>query len=363
MALDLLTQRVYVGQECCFRVSVTLAGSPGVLKVKLKSLVNQSMVNGETSYTSEGLYEVSVTPFIRGRHELSALVNGSHVGGSPWPLFVHQRPEALGVQVKEFTCDSMSCPLDLAVNQGKVYVSCHLAQQIVVFNLAGERLTTIGGPGKLPFAPLNGPPHYLVPDDEGNIYITTAKNMILKLSPRGEVLASTGTGDHFGDLSRTYGVALFGGQLYVCDSDNNRIQVFDTNLTFVRTSGSKETCESFCKPFDLSFDSAGNLYVAASCCIHVLSRNGRACLSHFGHGGTEGAVVHPYGISVFGDHVFICEHYEHYVSIFHTSGRYVARLGQFGVKKGDFKHPWGVDVDEDGFVYVCDSFNNRIQVF
>lgn len=158
MALDLLTQRVYVGQECCFRVSVTLAGSPGVLKVKLKSLVNQSVVNGETSYTSEGLYEVSVTPFIRGRHELSALVNGSHVGGSPWSLFVHQRPEALGVQVKEFTCDSMSCPLDLAVNQGKVYVSCHLAQQIVVFNLAGERLTTIGGPGKLPFAPLNGPP-------------------------------------------------------------------------------------------------------------------------------------------------------------------------------------------------------------
>ena len=362
MTLDLLTQRVYAGQECCFRVSVT--GSPGLLKVKLKSLVNRSIVNCTCTVDSDwkDKREFSVTPTVRGRHELSALVNGSHVSGSPWPLFVHQPPEALGViPVREMTCDSMVCPLGVAVSRGKVYVSCHLSQQIAAFDLEGKLLTTIGGLGKPPFAvPHNGSPNYLAPDEnDGSIYVTTTKDRVLKLGPRGEILMSTGAGD----LSRPYGIALYGEQLYVCDSDNNRIQVFDTNLTFVRTCGSNETCQSLCKPFDLSFDSAGNLYVAASCSIHVLSRDGRGCLSHFGHLGAEGTVTHPYGISVFGDHVFVSEHYEHHVTIFHTSGRYVTRVGQFGTNRGEFKHPWGVDVDEDGFVYVCDSISNRIQVF
>ena len=364
MALDWQTQRVYVGQKCRFRVNRTTVGSPALLKVQLKSAVDWSVVNGRVECAPGDQFEVSVTPTIRGRHELSALVGGSHVIGSPWTLFVYQPLETLGVQIRELTCDPMTCPLDVAVNQGKVYVSCHLTQQIVIFTIKGDRLATIGGLGRPPFAPLHGPPYYLAPDDEGNIYVTTA-NSILKLSSQGEILASTDACGEVGDgpTSRTYGIALYGGEAYVCDSDNSRIQVYDANLGFVRTCGSKATCESLHKPFDLSFDSAGNVYVAASCCIHVLGRDGRACLSHFGHQGAEGAVVHPYGISVFGDHVFICEHYEHYVSVFHTSGRYVTRLGQCGVKKGEFKHPWGVDVDEDGFVYVCDSISNRIQVF
>lgn len=365
MALDWQTQRLYVGQECRFRLTITDLGSPRLLKVKLRSLINHSVANGKVSRSSSGQYEVSVTPTVRGRHELSTLISGSHVSGSPWLVFVHHRPEALGTQVRELTCDSMMCPLDVAVSQGKVYVSCHLSQQIAIFNHEGDRLATIGGPNKPPFGLDHGPPHYLAPDGEGNIYVTTAKSRVLKLSSQGEVLASTATSGQSGGVSMngTYGVTLYDALVYVCDSDNNAIQVFDTNLAFVRTCGNKETCESLQKPFDLAFDSAGNMYVAASCCIHVLSKDGRACLSHLGYQGTESTITHPYGVSILDDHLFICEHYEHYISVFFTSGRYVTRLGQFGTKKGEFRHPWGVDVDEDGFVYVCDSINNRIQVF
>ena len=38
-------------------------------------------------------------------------------------------------------------------------------------------------------------------------------------------------------------------------------------------------------------------------------------------------------------------------------------FGQWGSNEGDFNLPYGVCVDKDGFVYVCDYANNRVQVF
>ena len=53
----------------------------------------------------------------------------------------------------------------------------------------------------------------------------------------------------------------------------------------------------------------------------------------------------------------------HNISVFTTQGQYVTSFGQKGEGKGDFNSPWGVCVDRDGFVYVCDDFNDRVQVF
>ena len=38
-------------------------------------------------------------------------------------------------------------------------------------------------------------------------------------------------------------------------------------------------------------------------------------------------------------------------------------FGQKGSNDGDFNEPCGVCTDKDGFVYVCDYNNHRIQVF
>ncbi len=37
-------------------------------------------------------------------------------------------------------------------------------------------------------------------------------------------------------------------------------------------------------------------------------------------------------------------------------------FGRWGRNEDDFMDPYGVCVDKDGFVYVCDSYNNRVQV-
>jgi DNA-binding beta-propeller fold protein YncE len=51
------------------------------------------------------------------------------------------------------------------------------------------------------------------------------------------------------------------------------------------------------------------------------------------------------------------------VSIFTRDGLFVRRWGSFGALPGQFETPVGIDVDEDGFVYVTDIGRNDVQKF
>ena len=61
--------------------------------------------------------------------------------------------------------------------------------------------------------------------------------------------------------------------------------------------------------------------------------------------------------------VYVVDLKNHNVSVFTTKGEYVTSFGQEGSNEGDLKGPWGICVDKDGFVYVGDSSNGRIQIF
>ena len=51
------------------------------------------------------------------------------------------------------------------------------------------------------------------------------------------------------------------------------------------------------------------------------------------------------------------------VSVFSRDGQFVTSFGKRGNKEGELNYPRGICVDCDGFVYVCDHWNNRVQVF
>ncbi len=71
----------------------------------------------------------------------------------------------------------------------------------------------------------------------------------------------------------------------------------------------------------------------------------------------------PYGVCVSGCYVYVADFCGDCVSVFTTSGDYVTSFGQCGKDEGDLDGPYGVCVDKDGFVYVADCNNGRVQCF
>ena len=61
-------------------------------------------------------------------------------------------------------------------------------------------------------------------------------------------------------------------------------------------------------------------------------------------------------------YVYVCDIALHNVSVFTTiDGKFVTSFGRKGTEDGKFNEPFGVNVDRDGYVYVCDG--DRVQVF
>ena len=48
--------------------------------------------------------------------------------------------------------------------------------------------------------------------------------------------------------------------------------------------------------------------------------------------------------------------------MFTSEGKFVTSFGRKGEGPGEFISPCGLEVDNNGVVYVCDSYNNRVQV-
>ncbi len=112
--------------------------------------------------------------------------------------------------------------------------------------------------------------------------------------------------------------------------------------------------------YDISPDEHGNLYVCdhGNSLIHVLS-NGGEYLRSFG----VNKLSHPEGIYVSSQYVYVTNGGNHTISVYTTEGEHVTSFGKRGSNEGDFNEPGGVCGDKDGFVYVCDCRNDRVQVF
>ena len=98
--------------------------------------------------------------------------------------------------------------------------------------------------------------------------------------------------------------------------------------------------------------------------IHTfLSKDGEF-LRSFGCDGTGvNKLAYPVDICIVSPYIYVVDYIKRAIVVYTTEGEYVTSFGQKGSKEGDFDNPFGVSVDEDGFVYVCDFVNCRVQIF
>ena len=122
-----------------------------------------------------------------------------------------------------------------------------------------------GGDGQFAFRPYTTDGFGIAVDGGGNVYVAdTANNRIQKFDGNGQFLGKWGGGGGGdGQFNHPYDVAVDGGgNVYVADGANHRVQKFDGGGRFVGKWGSEGTGTASSHSHAALPDSGGNVYVA-----------------------------------------------------------------------------------------------------
>ena len=217
-------------------------------------------------------------------------------------------------------------------------------------------------------------PQGVAVDESDNVYVAdTANNRVQVFDASGSFITKWGSfGDGDGQLFDPQGVAVDeSGNVYVADSGNDRIQVFDLSGSFITKWGSTgEGDGQFLAPFGVTVDGAGNVYVAdtSNSRIQVFDSSG-SFLDEWGRSGSrDGQFLEPHGLVVDGSgNVYVADSFNSRIQVFDSSGSFLTEWGNngdgLGQDDGQFVEPWDVALDGFGNIYVADFERFHIQKF
>ena len=300
-------------------------------------------------------------------------------------------------------------PYGVAVDgAGNVYIADSENQRIRKVDSSGI-ITTIAGTGVRGYSGDGGPateaqfnlPYGVVVDEAGNVYIGDLDNdRIRKVDSTGTITTIAGTGESglSGDggpateaqLSDPTGVALDGvGNLYIADTENQRIRKVDSTGTITTIAGTGErgdggpaTGAQLSSPYGVAVDGAGNLYIGerdnqrirkVDSTGTIITVAGTGEYSFGGDGGpaTEAQLSDPTGVALDGvGNLYIADTFNQRIRKVDFTGTIttIAGTGDYGfggdggpATEAQLGGPTGVALDGAGNLYIADTENQRIR--
>lgn len=162
-------------------------------------------------------------------------------------------------------------------------------------------------------------------------------------------------------------------RVIVADILNHRLQVLSFNrknfqLSHIRTIGGEGREHGrFHFPRGISLSDSGNLVVCDSGNnrIQILdAKNDFSVVKVFGeHGSEDGKLDKPLDVVVNSRDEIIVTDERNRVQVFDMQGTFAFSFGKKGRKSGMFKGACSITVDNEDSIFVCDQGNHRVQVF
>lgn len=256
-------------------------------------------------------------------------------------------------------------PRSIAVDRDDNVYVCDMTGRIQKFDTDGNYLLH----WQMPEIE-RGRPKGMALDHEGNIVVVEPHySRINHFTPEGRLLSQWGRhGPERGELSFPRAIAIApDGAAFVSEFQIvERLQKFSPARKSVQVEihGAGRRPREFNRAEGLSLDEVGNLYVADSCNhrVQVFDNNG-AFLREYGSPGTEwGQFSYPYDVRVDGKgRQYVCEFGNSRVTVLDADDHVLEIIGSPGSAPGQFNNPWSLALDSRGNLYVADSQNHRVQ--
>ena len=323
-------------------VQVTLfapTASLGDISAGLKCVADPSpSLEGEVVENGVSTFSISVTPRVRGRHDLTVKVRGEEIEGSPFRVFIKLPPSRLGQEDQTHRIGGFRYPWGIAVNNKQQLIVAEGGvlgggRKITVMEQDGKKVQTIE-------CYQFEDPRGVAVASNGTVYITdTAAKCLFKFNSKGQLLKTV-----CNELQKPFSVKVIDNQLYVVDCASQQIKIFDMDCSVVGTIQTKECPQ----PGDIAQGPDG-LYVAGEGKISVYrcAPNG-VFIHHLNLTPSSLKFSEFNGICFDTSGHIIASDSGNGVYVFKSSGECVGH-----VSSDVIPGPAGVAVDDDGFVYVC----------
>jgi sugar lactone lactonase YvrE len=162
--------------------------------------------------------------------------------------------------------------------------------------------------------------------------------------------------------------------LYVTDAEQDLVLVYDADPPFklIRKLGKAGTKHEstvpgeFAKPVGVAVDKDGNVFVSDTwnTRIEVFDADGMFIRTFGEAGDGPGYFARPKGISIDSDgHVWVADAVQDRVQVFTPEGRLLIHMGGHGLLPGQFQSLANVMVDKNNRVLTTELYQGRLQVF
>jgi DNA-binding beta-propeller fold protein YncE len=259
-------------------------------------------------------------------------------------------------------------PMGLVVSDDgqRLYVSDYAQLAVFVFDFGQKTFTKLGDKERL------ARPVGLALDAEDRLYVVEQQKKGISVFDRqGKKLAFITDPS----IERPAGIAIdrSRGKIYLADTSHTRsekhtVKIFNMSGELIGTIGGErgEGPGQFLFPTYLAVDGRGNLYVTdtLNSRVQMFDSGGKYMRSFGQRGNAWGMFDKPKGVALdsFGN-VYIADSGWSNVQIFNQKGQVLLFFGGRGPIPGMLKNPTAVAIDRNNRIYVADYLNHRVEMY